>query len=109
MIMTPSYKMAGRMGPFDFQCVTRVVAGAGTVDRVGAVAKALGGTRALLVADRDALTGGRATSLATTLSHHGIAVVATVEVDSTAGPVTQPGSARAAYDVVLALGGTQSF
>lgn len=97
------------MGPFDFQCVTRVVAGPGTVDRVGAVAQALGGTRALLVADHDALTGGRATSLATTLSQHGVAVVATVEVESVAGPVSQTGSSGPAYDVVLALGGTRSF
>jgi alcohol dehydrogenase class IV len=93
------------MGAFDFQCSTRVVAGPGAADRVGELAHALGASRALLCADTDALSGGRAISLATSLDEHGIALVTTVEVgashDGGAGR-----SAAASTDIVLALGGT---
>ena len=95
------------MDAFDFQCSTRIVAGPGSADRVGEVAHALGASRALLCADRDALAGGRPISLATSLDAHGIALVATVEVGAAQDAA---GAERSAgTDVVLALGGSAAF
>src|ERR1700676_99797 len=41
----------GALQPFDFHTPTRVVFGPGTVQRLGELAKELGGTRVLLVTD----------------------------------------------------------
>ena len=97
------------MGAFDFQCSTRVLAGPGAADRVGELAHVLGATRALLCADGDALTGGRAISLATSLDEHGIALVTTVEVGAFHDDPAAGRSAATATDVVLALGGSAAF
>jgi alcohol dehydrogenase class IV len=97
------------MGAFDFQCSTRVIAGPGAADQVGDVARTLGGTRALVCADTDTLSGGRAISLATSLDEHGIALVATVEVGSSEDAGAAERSAAASTDVLLALGGTAAF
>jgi alcohol dehydrogenase class IV len=46
------------MVPFDFQLRTRVVFGQGTLDRLGLLARGLGFTRTLLVADRGVVEAG---------------------------------------------------
>jgi alcohol dehydrogenase class IV len=97
------------MGAFDFQCGTRIVAGPGAADRVGELAHAFGATRAVLCADSDALTGGRAISLATALDEHGIALVTTVEAGASDDAGVAGRSVSASMDVVLALGGTAAF
>lgn len=97
------------MGAFDFQCSTRIVAGPGAADRIGEVARGLGASRAVLCADTDALAGGRAISLATSLDEHSIALVTTVEVGSSHDGAVGGRSPSTSADVVLALGGTAAF
>jgi alcohol dehydrogenase len=94
------------MGSFDFQCGTRIIAGPGVADRVGELAHSLGASRAVLVADPDALAGGRAISLATSLDEHHVAIVATVEVGAADERDATVGSSA---DIILALGGTAAF
>ena len=62
------------MVPFDFQPRTRVVFGAGTAARLGAIAKDLGFRRTLLVADTGVVRAGHAAAALKSLESHGVEV-----------------------------------
>jgi alcohol dehydrogenase class IV len=97
--------------PFDFLCATRIVAGPGTADRVGKVVASFGARRALVLADPEILTSGRATALATSLEQSGVGIVSTVEMAAgiEAGDAVQAALARAGADVILTIGGDLVF
>ena len=63
------------MVPFDFEPRTRVVFGHGMVQRVGALAKSLQFTRALLVADRGVVTAGHVATVTKALENECIVVL----------------------------------
>ena len=64
------------MIPFDFQLRTRVIFGPGTLGRLGALARDLGFTRTLLVADPGLRDAGYVAAAVRNLEAAGIAVVA---------------------------------
>ena len=72
------------MTPFDFRPRTRVLFGAGEFSRLGEVARELGGTKCLLVADRGMVDRGYAQEAARTLKARRMEVVAFH--DFTSGP-----------------------
>ena len=59
---------------FDFPARTRLVFGVGAVNRVGALARELGGSRILLVTDPGIVAAGHAERVAGLLEHAGLAV-----------------------------------
>jgi alcohol dehydrogenase len=61
--------------PFDSNPRTRLVYGPGTLERVGALAKELGATRALVVTDRGIVAAGHVARATTSLEASGVAVV----------------------------------
>jgi alcohol dehydrogenase len=64
---------ASQNGHFDFAPLTRVVYGAGTIDRLGALAVELGATRVLLVTDAHLVAVGHAARAAASLRAAGLA------------------------------------
>ncbi len=101
------------MTPFDFRPRTRVLFGAGEFSRLGEVARELGGTRCLLVADPGMVDCGYAQEAIRTLKARRLEVFAFH--DFTAGPTTAMVQAGAAYaaplnpDLIVALGGGSSL
>lgn len=101
------------MTPFDFRPRTRVVFGAGEFARLGEVARELGGTKCLLVADRGMLNCGYAQEATRTLKARRMEVVAFH--DFTAGPTVamiDAGAAAAAphnLNLIVGLGGGSSL
>ncbi len=101
------------MGPFDFQLRTRVVFGEGSLDRLGALARELGFTRTLIVADRGIAESGMVDRAAALLDAAGI--VSFRFHDFGANPDTRMVEAGRAYaasraiDSLLALGGGSSL
>jgi len=98
---------------FDFQPRTRVVFGAGSVTRLGELARELEGSRALLVADPGIVAAGHVARAQASL---GGASIATVVFDAFAAnpdsTMIAAGAARAAsagIDVIVALGGGSSL
>ena len=55
------------MNPFDFRPRTRIIFGSGEFSRLGEIARELGGTRCLLVADHGMLDAGYVQEAARTL------------------------------------------
>ena len=58
--MSDRERATTELSAFDFEPRTRVVFGSGTIDRLGAVARELGGQRVLLVSDAGVVAAGHA-------------------------------------------------
>jgi alcohol dehydrogenase len=101
------------MLPFDFQPHTRVVFGQGTISRLGQLAKDLGFTRTLLVADAGVVDAGHVATALRLLEHAGIASAAFHEFDANPdSAMIERGRAFAAPfapDSVIGLGGGSSL
>jgi alcohol dehydrogenase len=101
------------MRPFDFHLRTRIVFGDGSVSRLGELARELGFTRTLLVADRGVLAAGYVDRAAASLAAAGI--VASGFHDFEPNPdsdMVEAGRAHAAaraIDSMVALGGGSSL
>lgn len=101
------------MTPFDFRPRTRVLFGAGEFSRLGEVARELGGTKCLLVADRGMVDRGYAQEAARTLKARRMEVVAFH--DFTSGPTVEmidAGAALAAphnVNLIVGVGGGSSL
>ncbi len=101
------------MTPFDFRPRTRVLFGAGEFARVGEVARELGGTRCLLVADQGMLDRGYAQEAIRSLKARRMEVYAFH--DFSAGPTAAMVDTGAAYaapfkiDLIVGLGGGSSL
>jgi alcohol dehydrogenase len=99
--------------PFDFRPRTRVLFGAGEFARLGEVARELGGTKCLLVADRGMLTCGYVQEATRTLKARRMEVFAFHDFD--AGPTAAMVQAGAAYaaphgiNLIVGLGGGSSL
>ncbi len=101
------------MRPFDFQLRTRLVFGEGSVARVGELARELGFTRTLLVADRGILAAGHVERAAGSLAAAGIIPSFFHEFDSNPDTrMVEAGRAHGAacaIDSLVALGGGSSL
>lgn len=101
------------MTPFDFRPRTRVLFGAGEFARLGEVARELGGTKCLLVADRGMLECGYAQEAMRTLKARRMDVAAFHEFD--AGPTVAMVEAGAklasplSINLIVGLGGGSSL
>jgi len=101
------------MTPFDFRPRTRVLFGAGEFARLGEVARELGGTRCLLVADQGMLDRGYAQEAMRSLKARRMEVFAFH--DFSAGPTTAMIATGAAFadplkvDLIVGLGGGSSL
>lgn len=101
------------MTPFDFRPRTRVLFGAGDFSRLGEVARELGATKCLLVADRGMLDRGYAQEATRTLKARRIEVFGFHDFES--GPTVPMIDAGAAFaaplniNVIVALGGGSSM
>jgi alcohol dehydrogenase len=101
------------MDPFDFSLQTRVVFGDGSLDRLGALARELGFTRTLVVADKGIVAAGLVARAASHLEASGI--VPSFFHDFDANPDTamvEAGRASAAplgIDSIVAIGGGSSL
>ena len=101
------------MIPFDFRPRTRVLFGPGEFARLGEVARELGGTRCLLVADQGMLSAGYAQEAARSLKARRMEVFAFH--DFTANPTSAMVEAGASYgaphnvNLVVGLGGGSSL
>lgn len=101
------------MTPFDFRPRTRVVFGAGEFARLGEVARELGGTKCLLVADRGMLECGYAQEASRTLKARRMEVASFHDFES--GPtvaMVEAGAKLAAplgVNLIVGLGGGSSM
>jgi alcohol dehydrogenase len=101
------------MRPFDFHLRTRLVFGEGSLARVGELARELGFTRTLLVADRGVTAAGYVERAATSLA--GAGIVPSFFHDFDANPDThmveagRAHGAACAIDSLVAIGGGSSL
>ncbi len=101
------------MESFDFQPRTRVIFGAGTIERLGSVATELGFRRSLLVADRGLLASGHVEEALSPLRRAGIEVIGFHDFE--VNPDTQMVKAGRAFaapleiDSIIGLGGGSSL
>jgi alcohol dehydrogenase len=101
------------MTPFDFRPRTRVLFGAGEFSRLGEVARELGGTKCLLVADRGMVDCGYAQEAIRTLKARRMEVAAFH--DFTPGPTVEMVDSGAAFagpqnvNLIVGLGGGSSL
>src|SRR5258705_13272104 len=101
------------MTPFDFRPRTRVLFGAGEFARLGEVARELGGTKCLLVADRGMIDRGYVQEATRTLKARRMEVFTFHDFES--GPTTEMIEAGAEYagplkiDLIVGLGGGSSL
>ncbi len=97
------------MGPFDFQPRTRVIFGSGCAERVGHLARELGFSRTLLVADPGLSAAGHITSINRALDAAGIATeVFTTFAENPDSAMVAAGAHHARtldVDSIVALGG----
>lgn len=109
----PAPAANGLLTPFDYDPRTRVVFGAGTLDRLGVLARDCGGTRALLVTDKGVEMAGHSVRGAESLLAAGLKV--TLFDETQPNPTTDDvdralAAARAAdVDVIVGLGGGSSM
>lgn len=98
---------------FDWQPRTRLVVGAGTLGRIGEIASALGGKRALVVTDRGIVAAGHAEKACDFLRAAGLAVCVDDQVrenPTTADVARCVGiAAEAGADILIGLGGGSSM
>src|SRR4029077_17877238 len=101
------------MTPFDFRPRTRVVFGAGEFTRLGEVARELGGTRCLLVADPGIVAAGYAPETMRSLKARRITIKGVHEFKANpTSAMVEAGSAFAAplgIDLIVAVGGGSSL
>ena len=101
------------LAAFDQSPRTRLVFGPGTLQRLGALAREIGGTRVLLVTDRGIVAAGHATRGAESLRAAGLSVEVydgVRENPTTADVATCLAVARAAsVDLIVGLGGGSSM
>jgi alcohol dehydrogenase len=101
------------MPPFDFQLRTRVVFGDGTFDRLGELARELGFTRTLVVADPGIVKAGLADRAAASLADAGIASGVFHGFDANPdSAMVEAGRVHAAsfgIDSIVAVGGGSSL
>ena len=101
------------MTPFDFRPRTRVVFGSGEFTRLGEVARELGGTRCLLVADSEMVATGHVKEAIRSLKARRMEVFAFHEFS--ANPTTAMVEAGRAYadphriDIIVSVGGGSSM
>ena len=101
------------MTPFDFRPRTRVLFGAGEFGRLGEVARELGGTKCLVVADPGMVAAGYAREAMRTLKARRMEVFGFHDFD--AGPTVAAVEAGAAYaaplgiNLIVGLGGGSSM
>lgn len=101
------------MNPFEYQPRTRVVFGAGTIKRLGALARELNFRRTLLVADRGLVASGHVAEAVAPLNENGIDVAEFHDFD--VNPDTQMIAAGRDFaaplhiDSLIALGGGSSL
>ena len=101
------------MTPFDFRPRTRVVFGAGEFSRLGEIARELGGTKCLLVADRGMLACGYAQEAIRTLKARRMEVSAFHDFEP--GPTVDMIDSGAAFaaplgvNLIVGLGGGSSL
>jgi len=100
-------------GGFDWQPRTRLLFGAGTLDRLGEVALSLGGTRALIVTDRGIVAAGHADRARGSLKAAGLSAAVydgvrenptTEDVDACVAAAREAGA-----DLLVRLGGGSSI
>src|SRR5262245_32259780 len=77
-----SFAPVDTLSGFDFQPRTRIVFGAGTLDRLGGLARELGFARTLLVADPGLVRAGHVARAHAPLAEAGIQVVAFHDFDA---------------------------
>src|SRR4030095_2206798 len=98
---------------FDFNPRTRAIFGAGTIQRLGEVAKELGFTRTLLVADRGLVDSGHVAEAVTPLKAVGIEVIEFHDFDVNPDTAMVEAGCRFAQplkiDSLIALGGGSSL
>jgi len=101
------------MVPFDFTPRTRVVAGRDTVARAGSLARDLGFTRTLLVADPGIVSAGHAATVARALERSSVSVVRFSEFGENPDSAMVAAGARSAsphhVDSIVAIGGGSSL
>src|SRR5580704_9003730 len=101
------------MTPFDFRPRTRVLFGAGEFARLGEIAREMGGTKCLVVADRGMVDRGYAQEATRALKARRMEVVAFHEFKP--GPTVEMVDAGAAFagphnvDLIVGLGGGSSL
>ncbi|MAE63721.1 MAG: alcohol dehydrogenase, partial [Phycisphaeraceae bacterium] len=107
----PGERSRAQDGAFDHRCRTRVVYGPGTSDRTGALARELGGRRALLVTDPGVSRAGHADRVAASLTEAGVEVVRfdRVHENPTTRDVDECVAAGIDVDLVVGLGGGSSL
>jgi len=99
--------------PFEFRAATRLVVGAGTVGRLGGLARELGGNRALVVSDPGVVKAGHTGLGIAALQSAGFAVATFIDVGE--NPTTAHVTAgvevarRVRPDVIVAIGGGSSM
>ena len=101
------------MKPFDFALHTRVVFGEGSLDQLGALARELGFTRSLIVADKGIVVAGYVERAASILADAGIASHFFHDFDASPDArMVEAGRAYAAssgIDSIVAVGGGSSL
>jgi len=100
------------MTRFDFRPRTRVLFGEGEFSRVGEVARELGGTKCLLVADRGMVEAGYAGEAARSLKARRMEVIAFHDFDTSTAAAVLAGAELAAphkIDLIVAIGGGSSL
>lgn len=100
-------------GVFEFAAATKLIVGPGTLARLGGVAQALGGSRALVVSDPGIAAAGHTTAAIESLSKAGLDCLGFHEL--TENPTTDQVAAGAAVardfrpDLLVAVGGGSSM
>lgn len=101
------------MTPFDFQLRTRIVFGAGSLNRLGELAVGLGARRALLVTDRGLIGAGHVDRAVKSLGDQGVSV--TVFAETGENPTTEHVAAgvsvarQVSPELLVGLGGGSSL
>jgi alcohol dehydrogenase len=115
MVVSPAPNVArrvlppGPLKPFDFQTPTRVVFGAGTLSRLGELARELGDTRVLLVTDPGLEKAGHPQRAMQSLTEAGLEVFLFDEVEQ--NPTSRHVEAGATFarslnvDLIVSVGG----
>ncbi len=108
-----AHRGAYTMESFDFQLRTRVIFGAGTIERLGNIASELGFRRALLVADRGLLASGHVDEALVPLRQAGIEVIGfhDFEVNPDTRMVEAGRSVASPHEIdsIIGLGGGSSL
>lgn len=105
--------MLDNVGEFDFQMPTRLVFGSGSIARLGEVAKELGFTRTLLVADRGLVAAGHVAEATRLLTRAGVESIPFHDFDENPDTVMVEAGRRFAaelgIDSIIGLGGGSSM